>query len=121
MMCISGSLYSQQNMSGWYWLNGKPQTNDLKWVKIIDAEHIYAIGTSGTFMKSSDGGDSWIINSQAGVPDSYFGAGNTLDLNTAYFFNANTGLVGGQNDFNSTGAFVNRTTNGGASFTPVNL
>lgn len=113
--------YSQQNLSGWYWINGQPQTNDLKWVKVFDALHIYAVGSNGTFMKSSDGGDTWIINSQAGIPDSYFGAGNTLDLNSAYFFNANTGIVGGKNDFDVPGAYIKRTTNAGTNFTQINL
>jgi len=61
--------YSQQNANGWYWINNQPQGNTLSWVQIVDATHYYAIGDKGTFMKSSDGGDSWKINSQAGNPE----------------------------------------------------
>jgi photosystem II stability/assembly factor-like uncharacterized protein len=67
--------YSQQNMNGWFWINGQPQSNTLNWVKIIDATHYYSVGEEGTFMKSSDGGDSWLINSQAEVLDPLFGSG----------------------------------------------
>lgn len=120
-MMIFQNSFSQQNTSGWYWLNGQPQSFDLKWIKFFDPYNVYAVGSSGNFMKSSDGGDSWLINSQAGVTDTYFGAGNTLDLNTAYFFNSNTGIVAGQNDFSSNNAFIRRTTNAGSSFSSIPL
>ena len=88
--------YSQQNVNGWYWINSQPQSNNINWIKILDATHIYAVGNSGTFMKSSDGGDSWLINTQAGITENLFGSGGTNTVNTAWFFNANTGIVAGQ-------------------------
>ena len=72
--------YSQQNLNGWYWINSQPQANDLNWVKMIDATHYYAVGDHGTFMKSTDGGDNWLINSDAGQPEPFFGSGGTLEL-----------------------------------------
>jgi len=112
--------YSQQNMNGWFWINGQPQSNTLNWVKIIDATHYYSVGEEGTFMKSSDGGDSWLINSLAGVLDPLFGSGGTLRLYSAWFFDVNTGYVVGQSVFGD-GGFIRRTTNGGETFSSINL
>jgi photosystem II stability/assembly factor-like uncharacterized protein len=113
--------YSQQNSNGWYWINNQPQGNKLSWVQIVDATHYYAIGDKGTFMKSSDGGDSWKINSQAGNPEPFFGSGGTLNLTTAWFFDANTGFVGGQNSNDSGISYIKRTTDGGETFTRISL
>ncbi|HMQ69438.1 MAG TPA: YCF48-related protein, partial [Ignavibacteria bacterium] len=113
--------FSQQNANGWYWINNQPQGNSLNWVQIIDATHYYAIGDKGTFMKSTDGGDSWRINSQAGNPEPFFGSGGTLDLKTAWFFDANTGFVGGQNANDSGISYIGRTTDGGETFTRISL
>ena len=112
--------YSQQNMNGWYWINGQPQSNDLSWVKILDATHYYAVGENGTFMKSSDGGDSWLINSQAGVTDPSFGSGATLRLYSAWFFDVNTGFVTGQSVTND-GGKIRKTTDGGQTFSSIGL
>jgi len=112
--------YSQQNTSGWYWIDGQPQSQTLYWSKIVDATHYYAVGEQGVFMKSSDGGDTWIINSQAGVTDPSFGSGATLRLNTAWFFNANTGYVAGQS-VSGDGGYIRRTTDGGNTFSDIGL
>ena len=112
--------YSQQNINGWYWLNSQPQSNDLNWVKIIDANHIYAVGNNGTFMRSTDGGDTWLINSQAGVDEPSFGSGGTLRLNTAWFFDANTGIVAGLS-VSGDGGKIRRTTDGGMTFSTTGL
>ncbi|MBK8554167.1 MAG: hypothetical protein IPL53_25220 [Ignavibacteria bacterium] len=112
--------YSQQNTNGWYWINGKPQCNTLNWVKIIDAKNYYAVGESGTFMKSSDAGDTWLINTQAGVSDPSFDSHGTMRLYSAWFFNANTGIVTGQSVLND-GGKIKRTTDGGNTFTTIGL
>ena len=117
---IFQNSYSQQNMNGWYWANGQPQSNGLNWVKILDATHYYAVGENGTFMKSTDGGDNWLINTQAGVTDPSFGSGGTMRLYSAWFFDVNTGIVAGQSVYNEQ-AYIRRTTNGGESFNSVGL
>ncbi len=111
---------SQQNTNGWYWVNSQPQANDINWIKIIDNSTYYAVGENGTFMKSTDGGDSWIINTKAGIPDNSFNSGGTLRLNTGWFFDANSGLVAGQS-VSGDGGYVRRTTDGGMNFTSINL
>jgi photosystem II stability/assembly factor-like uncharacterized protein len=112
--------YSQQNMNGWYWVNGQPQSNDIRWSKILDATHYYAVGDNGTFMKSSDGGDNWLINTQSGVTDPSFGSGGTLRLFSAWFFDINTGYVTGQSVYNEQ-AYIRKTTDGGDTFSSVAL
>ena len=120
LSCVFQNSYSQQNMNGWFWVNGQPQTNELNWTKIIDATHYYAVGENGTFMKSSDGGDSWLINTQAGVLDPSFGSGGTLRLYSGWFFNVNTGYVTGQS-VSGDGGIIRRTTNGGETFSNIAL
>ncbi|HMQ70630.1 MAG TPA: hypothetical protein PKA90_16735, partial [Ignavibacteria bacterium] len=112
--------YSQQNINGWFWVNGQPQSNDLNWIQILDASHYFAAGDNGTFMKSSDGGDTWIINSQAGVPDPAYGSGSTYRLYSGWFFDENNGIVTGQSVYNQQ-AYIRRTTNGGESFSSIGL
>ncbi|HMQ68784.1 MAG TPA: YCF48-related protein [Ignavibacteria bacterium] len=114
------NTYSQQNTNGWYWINGQPQSNNLNWVKIIDATHYYAVGENGTFMKSSDGGNTWLINSQAGILDPSFSSGGTQRLYSGWFFDANTGYVTCQS-VTGDGGYIRRTTNGGESFTSIGL
>lgn len=112
MITSLNNLYSQQDVNGWFWLNGQPTGNTLKWVKIIDPANIYAVGKRGTFMKSNDGGDTWSINSQVGAPNIELA---TLDLNCGWFFDANTGIVAGQS-LNSTPGYISRTTDGGTTW-----
>ncbi|MBK8554165.1 MAG: hypothetical protein IPL53_25210 [Ignavibacteria bacterium] len=112
--------FSQQNINGWQWVNSKAQSNTINWIKILDDTHYYAVGENGTFMKSTDGGDSWRINTQAGTTDPLFGSGATYTLNSAWFFDANTGLVAGQSEVGD-GGKVRRTTDAGETFTTINL
>lgn len=120
LFTVVQNSFAQQNKNGWYWANGRSQSNQLNWVKIIDASHYYAVGDNGTFMKSSDGGESWSINTQAGITDPSFGSGATMRLNTAWFFDANTGIVAGLSVYNEN-IKIRRTTDGGESFTTVDL
>jgi photosystem II stability/assembly factor-like uncharacterized protein len=112
--------YSQQNINGWYWINSQPQSNNINWIKYIDATHIYAVGANGTFMKSTDGGDTWIINTQAGITETLFASGGTNSVNTAWFFDANTGIVAGQSN-SGDGGKIKRTTDGGPTFSEIDL
>ncbi len=117
---IFQNSYSQQNVNGWYWINSQPQSNNINWIRILDATHIYAVGNSGTFMKSSDGGDSWIINTQAGITETLFGSLGTNNVNTAWFFDVNTGIVAGQSS-SGDGGKIKRTTDGGNTFNEIDL
>ncbi|HMS33799.1 MAG TPA: YCF48-related protein [Ignavibacteria bacterium] len=112
--------YSQQNLNGWFWVNSQPQSNNINWIKILDPAHIYAVGNNGTFMKSEDGGDTWLINTQAGITENLFGSLGTNNLNTAWFFDVNTGIVAGQS-VSGDGGKIKRTTDGGTTFNEIDL
>ena len=114
---IFTNSYSQQDVNGWYWLNGRPSGNTLKWVKVFSASTMYAAGDRGTFMKTTDGGDTWSVNSQVGAPDNS-STGNlaTRVLNIGWFFDANTGIVAGQSLSTNPG-LISKTTDAGNSWT----
>lgn len=119
MLFLFTNSYSQQDINGWSWMNGKPTGNTLNWVKVIAPDNIVAVGARGTFIKSTDGGDTWSVNSQAGSPyNSPDGHGQTLPLNTGWFFDGNTGYVAGQSLSSDVG-LISRTTNGGDSWTYI--
>jgi photosystem II stability/assembly factor-like uncharacterized protein len=76
---------------------------DLKSVQFISDTVGWAVGTNGTIIKTTNGGNTWAdISPGAGV--------TTQTLNAVYFINANQGWVVGNN-----GTFL-RTTNGGTSW-----
>ena len=121
LMCfLFQNSYSQQNVNGWNWINSQPQGNTLNWVQILDDTHYFAVGEYGTFMKSSDGGDNWTVNTQAGVEEPTFGSGSAYRLYSGWFFDPNTGYVTGQSSFDD-GGIIKRTTNGGNTFSEINL
>lgn len=110
--------FSQQDVNGWYWINGKPQGQTINWFYVLDASNIFAVTNRGLFMKSSDGGDSWSIT-QAGAPDlSSTGGLAKRDLFTGWFFNATTGLVAGATQTGTPSkTVVSKTTDGGTTWT----
>jgi photosystem II stability/assembly factor-like uncharacterized protein len=119
MGLLSQNSFSQQNINGWYWMNGQPQSMHLNWVKYINPTTLFATGFNGNFMKSTDGGNSWLINSQSGPTDnSSTTGGGTRNNVAAHFFDANTGLVGGTSLI---GDAIGRTTNGGQTFSRISL
>lgn len=66
----------------------------LNWVDIPPStSDFYALGTKGTFAKSTNGGSFWSINSQVGLFDA---ALSRRDLRAGVFFDANTGIVAGE-------------------------
>jgi len=105
------NLYAQLYQD-WKWLHQYPQGNDLRWVKMWDVNTIYAIGYKGTFMKTTDGGLTWLVQHKAGrtggIPI------QPADLRDAWFFDQNTGIVVG-----NLGSIF-RTTNGGFTFDSTN-
>ncbi|MBK6506440.1 MAG: hypothetical protein IPG02_12430 [Ignavibacteria bacterium] len=115
LLIHSGNLFAQQDANGWYWLNGRPTGNTLNWVDIPPStSDFYALGTKGTFAKSTNGGSFWSINSQVGLFDA---ALSRRDLRAGVFFDANTGIVAGGALVNLIQGVVSKTTDGGASWT----
>lgn len=95
----------------WKWAHQLPQGNDLKWVKMWDANTVYAAGARGTFIKTTDGGASWVVNNTAGrmsgIPL------QRANIACVWFFDQNTGITAG------TYGSIFRTTNGGITFDSV--
>ncbi|HEX2786452.1 MAG TPA: YCF48-related protein [Ignavibacteria bacterium] len=92
------------------WLHPFPQGNELRWIKMWNANNWYAIGFGGTFMKSTNGGTTWEVKTLVnGITET--GTNNTCY--DAYFFNQNTGYVCGGS------GLVIKTTNGGNTWDSV--
>ncbi|CAF3693578.1 unnamed protein product [Rotaria sp. Silwood1] len=74
--------------------------NELRKLKFLTPTTGYACGGAGTFMKTTDGGDTWNI----------LNVGLTGYIDALYFINENTGWLG------STESKIQKTTNGGANW-----
>jgi len=108
---ISVNLLNAQIYQDWKWLHQSPQGNDLRWVKMWNANTFYAVGMNGTFIKTTNGGLNWIFHHSAGkmggIPL------QRANIYNAWFFNQNTGIVVG-----NLGSIM-RTTDGGLTFDSV--
>ncbi len=109
---ISGNIDAQPIYnSDWQWLHPTPAGNNLRYVKVWDADNWYALGYSGTFLKTSDGGASWYLNKNIGGVDPDFGYGHNLF--GGFFFDMSHGLACGED-----GTLV-KTTDGGDTWFSV--
>ncbi len=116
VLTASSHALSQQDVNGWFWLNGRPTGNSLNWVSVQSATKFYAFGNKGTFAMSTDGGSQWTINSQVGLKDA---ASSYRDLRTASFIDANTGYVAGGSLVNTVQGAVFKTTDGGMTWSTM--
>ena len=57
---------------GWFWQNPLPQGNDLFDVEFVNQNFGWAVGFSGTIIKTIDGGVNW-FNQYSGIRTSLFG------------------------------------------------
>lgn len=89
-LVISVSSFAQIN-NPWKWLSPAPQGNRLNYVKMFDSQNWYACGHAGTFMKTTNGGSSWIIRNDVGRL--FATSSQTSNLMDAHFFNQNKGIV----------------------------
>src|SRR6185436_20682757 len=92
----------------WKWLQAKPQGSVLRWCKMWDKNTWYMAGFNSTFLKTTDGGSSWVISYNAGRQVTFWG-GQKADLFNAHFFDLNNGICIGS--FSS----AYKTTNGGVT------
>jgi len=85
---------------------------DFKKVQMIDATNGYAVAYHGIILKTTDGGNSWVL-----LPPVSDGAGNLVHINDLFFTNATNGVVVGFTGIapNFTG-FVSMTKDGGNTF-----
>src|SRR5438309_8228021 len=90
--------------SGWFWQNPWPQGDDLRSVVMPNAQTVVAVGRSGRFIKSADGGATWTVQS----------LGN-YDLQSISCSDANTCTTVGHDDGGILWIIL-RTTDGGATW-----
>lgn len=92
----------------WGPAHGAVTVNNLNDVQFVTDQIVYAVGNSGTVIKSTDGGNTW----------SDISFGETRNFTSLYFFDENTGYVGGP--FNTGGGgsteMLAKTTDGGATW-----
>ena len=71
---------------GWFWQNPYPTGNNLQSLHFIDNQTGWIVGAYGTIFKTTDGGESWALQSSS----------TTNFLNSIYFTNDQTGWVVGE-------------------------
>jgi photosystem II stability/assembly factor-like uncharacterized protein len=81
----------------WFWQNPLPQGNDLRGASFIDANTGTAVGYYGTIVSTTDGGNTWAIQT----------SGTTENLWAVSFPDVNNGTAVGE------GGTILRTTDGG--------
>jgi photosystem II stability/assembly factor-like uncharacterized protein len=85
-------------------------TNDLKSVYFTDELTGYAVGNSGTILKTTNGGDIWELKN----------SGTTIDLNSVHFPVPEIGYVVGGNSDPPSSSLILKTINGGTNWIPQN-
>ncbi len=99
------------------WLHPSPQGWDLRWVKMWDANNWYMCGDYGSFLKTTDAGQTWITKNNAGWPNlSYPDIQTNWHANEAWFFDQNNGIVVGGNT-----SGILKTTDGGETFDTLRI
>jgi len=81
----------------WVWQNPLPQGNDLRGASFVDANTGTVVGYYGTIVRTTDGGNSWTIQT----------SGTTQNLWAVSFTDVNNGTAVGE------GGTILRTTDGG--------
>ncbi len=88
--------------SGWLALNSTTP-NNLNCIFFINENIGFAVGASGTFLRTSDGGSNW----------NNVSTGFSQDFNSVYFFDSNNGLICGS------GGLIIATTDNGDTWNSV--
>lgn len=78
---ISNCLFAQFN-----WINPYPQANKLNDIQILESNFVVATGINGTFLKSNNLGENWIIRQV--TPN--------IEFLAVHFTNILNGVVGGK-------------------------
>lgn len=59
-------ILTAQDHTEWKYTHPAPQPNNLRKIKMADAQNWYAVGQYGTFMKTTDAGASWYFHNENG-------------------------------------------------------
>ncbi|MFI5406849.1 MAG: WD40/YVTN/BNR-like repeat-containing protein, partial [Nitrososphaerales archaeon] len=110
-------LINAQSDPNLKWLHPSPQGWDLKWMKMWDANNWYLAGNYGSFMKTTDAGQTWTTNNRAGWPNkAYPNALTNFHANKAWFFDQNNGII-----CPASGWGILKTTDGGETFDTLRI
>ncbi|TRZ51241.1 T9SS C-terminal target domain-containing protein [bacterium] len=104
------SVTFAQDHQNWKFMHPLPQCNPIAKIRMLDANTWFAVGSNGTFMKTTNAGSNWYVNCSAGKPLAALSSGALSDLK---IIDANTMVVAGAN------AFIGRSINGGVTFDSV--
>lgn len=110
------SSVSAQDKQDYKFVHPLPQSNNLRKIKMIDANTWFAVGANGTFMRTTNAGVNWYFHHTAGRITPATATTGALSSTYAYdmwFFNQNTGIVVGDQ------GYIGRTVNGGVTFDTV--
>src|SRR5881398_501522 len=99
---VSSKIPGGSSSPQWRWKNPLPQGNNLRGASFVDANTGTVVGEHGTIVRTTDGGNSWTIQS----------SGTTQNLWAVSFVDANNGTAVGES-----GTIV-ATTDGGAHWLP---
>src|SRR5437016_3205604 len=88
--------------SSWHWQNPLPQGNNLRGASFVDANNGTVVGEYGMIVRTTNGGNSWTIQT----------SGTTQTLWAVSFTDENHGTAVGE------GGVIVRTTDGGAHWVP---
>ena len=100
-VCPSDGNGTAQTPRGWF-PQDSPTTNALYEVHVIDVNTIIAVGSGGTIIRSSNGGETWTLIT----------SGTTEYLRGLSFGDADTGWAVGEN------GVILKTSDGGQTWTP---
>ena len=104
-------LTFSQNNPEYQWLHPSPIGTSMGVVKVWDANNVYAFGQAGTFVKTTNGGQTFTLNPFAGVPNA-LPYTTTNDLYGAHFVN--------MDNFYLCGVWgVMKTSDGGQTFSQI--
>lgn len=99
---LAFTSFPSLSQSTWNWQNPIPQGNILEGIHAVNQDIVYAAGTAGTILKTSDGGSHWDFVSYLG--------GFSTSLYSIFFINPDTGWAVGSD------AVIRKTTDGGSSW-----
>src|SRR5689334_17625947 len=91
--------------SGWTWSYPLPTGEDIYSIKFTDQNTGYTCGYNGTLLKTTNGGNDWIIQSK--ITKDFF--------HDVCFVNSMTGFAAGYN-YTSTSSIIYKTTDGGSNW-----
>lgn len=90
LLLLLNTISFSQITPSYTWLNPKPFGQGIGWMKALSENTVYMAGQNGTFLKTTDGGQSFTANLQAGVA---YGPANNFGYDIYAMYWADNNLV----------------------------